>query len=374
MRKFFSFFAITAVVLGMASCGDGNTPADPIDQQAFTFRLARLGDVAASVVITPTDPTTEYISGYVTKDKVWSDEVLANYVEEHFLKGYTYKELVDNFVIMSGERRVPAVDVEPTSECIFYACQVDTALNIVKLENMHVTTLEAGKLQGEFTIDAEGTKVRFSKGNLQRGYGKDGETNDYRFADNQWDALQEGNAQTVKQEEGWVDFYIWPKTIHYEYIDPGTNPITNGGNVANEWFTLSAEQWDYLLHSRDRASQLSGVGYVKGITGLILLPDNWEGSSLEEDNSFSNREWWEMELKGAVFLPVTGNSSSNLDVLFDPKQGYYWTSTLEKPSSDATTWKIDYLWFDDEKGIIMKQLWVGLKESYSIRLVQYVEK
>jgi len=81
-----------------------------------------------------------------------------------------------------------------------------------------------------------------------------------------------------------------------------------------------------------------------------------------------------MELKGAVFLPVTGNSSSNLDVLFDPKQGYYWTSTLEKPSSDATTWKIDYLWFDDEKGIIMKQLWVGLKEGYSIRLVQYVEK
>ena len=29
MRKFFSFFAMAAVVLGMASCGDGNTPSDP---------------------------------------------------------------------------------------------------------------------------------------------------------------------------------------------------------------------------------------------------------------------------------------------------------------------------------------------------------
>jgi len=28
MRKFFSFFAVAAVVLGMASCGDGNEP-DP---------------------------------------------------------------------------------------------------------------------------------------------------------------------------------------------------------------------------------------------------------------------------------------------------------------------------------------------------------
>ena len=371
MQKLFYFFAMAAMVLGMASCGDGNTPVNPIDQQAFTFRLARLGDVAAAVVITPTDPAAEYIIGYVTRDKVWSDEVLANYIEVNRLNGYTYKELVDNYVIMSGERYVAANDLAPNSECVFYACQVDKDLNIINLGIEHVTTLEAGKLQGEFSIDAKGTKVRFSKGNLQAEYRDKTVTNVFRFAENQWDVLGEDNETAANHGSGWIDLHCWIYEYKVGFVDPGTYPITNGGNVANEWFTLSEEQMNYLLYSRERASELMGIGYVKGITGLILLPDNWDGSSLEEDNSFSNREWWEMELKGAVFLPATG-WCAGLDNLSAPKEGYYWTSSIDTKSSSVSSLN-PYLWLD-ENGIQMKKEMIIYHKRFAFRLVQYVEK
>ena len=182
MRKLFSFFAIAAVVLGMASCGQ-NEPS----QKAFAFRLVRYGDMTAEVCVTPTNMQALYIIGYATKERVWKDEYLASYLEEFRLAGHTYQELVDKNEIRSGIRYIEDTNLEPGKEYIFYACQVDEELKIVNLEFEHVKTLPAGQLPGEFSVSAD-KKVRFSKGNLRKKL-----VGAYYFAENQWDAVGQEN-------------------------------------------------------------------------------------------------------------------------------------------------------------------------------------
>lgn len=63
MKKFFSFFAIAAVVLGMASCENGNEPSKP------TFTVTFLADAQnmSSMTITPSDPAKYYYYGIWNK-------------------------------------------------------------------------------------------------------------------------------------------------------------------------------------------------------------------------------------------------------------------------------------------------------------------
>lgn len=320
-QKLFYFLACAMVVLCMAGCGDTNDP----EHKAFSFRLVRKGDVAATMVVTPANSQAEYIVGHVDRETVWNDEVLASYIRNKRLNGHTYQELRNNSEVVCGESRIEATDLKPASENVLYACQVDKELNIVKLSFEYVTTLPAGQLNGEFTVDAKGTKVRFSKGNL-RCKNKD---QTYYFADNQWDALRGANSFSAT----WRDLLLCSKTLGTPPIEYGHESIVNGGNAPDQWFTLSGDQWEYLLKSRERAKELNRVGYItidgtNDMKGLIFLPDNWSGISLAEKNAFTAFEWWEMELAGAVFLPVTGYSnSSRFDKTDDLNIGYYMSTT-----------------------------------------------
>ena len=332
MRKLFSFFAITAVVLGMASC-NGNEPS----QKAFAFRLVRYGDMAAEVCVTPTNMQALYIIGYATKERVWKDEYLTSYLEEFRLAGHTYQELVDKNEIRSGIRYIEDTNLEPGTEYIFYACQVDEALKIVNLEFEHVKTLPAGQLSGEFSVSAD-KKVRFSKGNLRKKL-----VGAYYFAENQWDAVgQENQTGTAT----YYDLLPWgvSEPGDTSYVDFGTKPIVNGGNEANQWRTLTADEWKYLI---DHAKV--GYGAIAGVEGLILVPSEVDDVELKEkDNFFTQKEWWEMEVLGAVFLPLTGYKEMS-SIVTDLDEGYYWSSTLDtnKGSEDRSTWKLKYLHIDN---------------------------
>ena len=68
MRKFFSFFAIAAVVLGMASCGQ-NEPGTPDAGDKPTFTVTFLADAqnVSSITITPSDPAKYYNYGIWNK-------------------------------------------------------------------------------------------------------------------------------------------------------------------------------------------------------------------------------------------------------------------------------------------------------------------
>lgn len=241
-----------------------------------------------------------------------------------------------------------------------------------------------GALNGKFTINANGDRIYFSQGNLQY----KASTNTWRFAEHQWNFV--GDSDYVYDEEkhekiymaignvyengiqcdndsisptyaGWIDLFAWGKgndptslisdQRQYDtFIDWGTNPISNGGNAAGLWRTLTYEEWDYLLFKRKDAAKLVATGTVNGVHGLIILPDNWKtptgltlypvstpalGFALEVeeyelgsfnqfidtidyeelgmeyrdhylDNVYTEAQWNLLETNGACFLPAGG--------------------------------------------------------------------
>ena len=221
-----------------------------------------------------------------------------------------------------------------------------------------------GALPGKFSV-AENKQVQFSQGNLQ--YNASG--NIWKFAEQQFIALKDSNKNISPTYDGWIDLFAWgtganptSASAPSEFTDWGTNAISNGGNEANIWHTLSNDDWKYLFFTRPNAASLLGYGKIEwfddntytSTPGIILLPDNWtqpEGvtfkSSVEEgftgngstkytrgggsqsDNEYDERsEWHIMASNGAVFIPVTGrrtNESGSI-VFKNSNTGYYWLS------------------------------------------------
>lgn len=94
-----------------------------------------------------------------------------------------------------------------------------------------------GAINGLFTINSNGNQVYFSKGNLQY----QASTNIWRFAENQWDYLGEGNSNISETYAGWIDLFGWGtgnnptnysenNNDYTSYYEWGDNQISNGGN------------------------------------------------------------------------------------------------------------------------------------------------
>ena len=204
--------------------------------------------------------------------------------------------------------------------------------------------------EAAFSVSAD-KQVIFSMGNLQH-HPKNGE---WRFAANQYDYLS-ANANLAADYDGWVDMFRWStdnpaalwgvsaSTTKSDYlgnfVDWGNNLI--GSDTANTWYTLTADEWQYVFTKRANASALLGVAKVNNSNGIILLPDAWacpEGitfksgfhtkygaSAFAEYQSFSAEEWAIMEQAGAVFLPVGGYLAPN-GMYAVGSNGYYWSAT-----------------------------------------------
>ena len=95
MKKILSFFAISALVLGMASC-NGNDPVDPQKDAPFRITFSDVTCDEFTVTITPKDPEAEYGWGYVsvpflelmTKNGNFNpSSQIEDYVQSNFLKG-----------------------------------------------------------------------------------------------------------------------------------------------------------------------------------------------------------------------------------------------------------------------------------------------
>ena len=222
-------------------------------------------------------------------------------------------------------------------------------------------SLPDGALPGLFSV-SETQQVHFSKGNLQY----QASTNTWRFAEHQYDYVgtqtSDGfgyyggnvsgsdNRYISSTYSGWIDLFGWGTgsnpTLSSSYsedygtfVDWGSNPISNGGNTANRWRTLTQAEWEYLLNTRPGASSKLGSGNINGVGGLIILPDNWTlpsecsftsgNASSHNDwtrNSYTLSQWAQMETAGAVFLPAAG-SRLGTNVANVGNIGYYWSST-----------------------------------------------
>ena len=248
-----------------------------------------------------------------------------------------------------------------------------------------------GALPGKFSVSAT-KQVVFSQGNLQYVNGI------WQFAADQCSRI--GSEQTDEQR----DLFAWgtgdaPNKIYGDpadyttFVDWGVNAISNGGNEANIWRTLTHDEWVYLFEGRENAKDKFGFGNVKGTTGLIILPDEWvqptsantftpsllvDGFAKNEYNVYYNEngnnfehnlyygigeQWDAMEAAGAVFLPLAGD---NVGWPINIASGNYWTSTR---CSEATSYMI---FFNQQYFNINADN--GCNCGYSVRLVVDAEK
>ena len=218
-----------------------------------------------------------------------------------------------------------------------------------------------GAIQAAFSISAT-EKVYFSQGNLQYNAG----SNIWRFAENQYDIIGDNNSNISSTYSGWIDLFGWGTsgwnsganayqpyststndedycsasnnlTGSYANADWGVyNKISNGGNTAGQWRTLTYVEWNYLLSERTDASALKGSATVNGVTGMILLPDNWttpsgitftSGMNGFSNNTYTTSDWVKMEANGAVFLPAAGRRYGS-EVNRVGSYGNYWSSSV----------------------------------------------
>jgi len=248
---------------------------------------------------------------------------------------------------------------------LFYAIMV---LAVMACSDQNApTNARNGALPGKFSVSAT-KQVQFAQGNLQY----QPSSNTWRFAEHQYDLILDDNTYISRSYTGWIDLFGWgtgdnplnvstTKADYTYFVDWGMNPISNGGNTAHTWSTLTDLEWLYLFHDRTNADKLFGFGTVKGIKGVILLPDDWSASGIMgftptplswdvhnyqpssvltwngtsyvivekgDDftlNTYTTEEWTQMESMGAVFLPMSGYRLG-LNLYETTNQGSYWSA------------------------------------------------
>ena len=262
-----------------------------------------------------------------------------------------------------------------------------------------------GALGGLFTV-SEGQQVYFSQGNLQY----QASTNTWRFAESQTEYLGAANENASETYDGWIDLFGWGTsgynhgavccqpwsasgnypdyylygTSAYNLFDQsgqadwGYNAISNGGNQENKgWRTLTHEEWDYVLYTRNTESGLRfAKAQVDGVNGLIVVPDEWSASvyALDDYNNVEagfgsnviSAETWNSSFQpnDAVFLSAAGckiwNSTSAVG-----SSGYYWSATC---NDYYDAWDV----FFNEEGLGACHDYYGRARGQSVRLVRDV--
>lgn len=258
-------------------------------------------------------------------------------------------------------------------------------------------------VQMPFSIAAD-KQVYFSPGNLWY----QASTSTFKFSEHQYDIVGKNANEAAftafisndpTSYTGWTDLFEWgssgagrsgidypPYTRKFPdglqnalhvasmtgenaQLDWGVhNAISNGGNQAGLWRTLTWDEWNYLFHSRSGAPLKRAPARINGIAGMILFPDTWNpasmpgGLSLNYTNSsnssdyygtntYTALEWSQLEALGAVFLPATGTcySGVSLSATSPNWDGYdgsdtstsntkyvsYWTATAYSAGSDT---------------------------------------
>lgn len=291
---------------------------------------------------------------------------------------------------------------------------IATVMISVKGEWDWIEELDPNELRGVFSI-GNGRTVRFSRGNLQ--YDRINEA--WQFAQHQYDFIGSENIDGSNpfQLGSVIDLFGWGS-----WVPGGVSPTYLGDNVAyhqpsgwyssysgieGEWYTMTAEEWHYLIYERPGGGNNVGLSYVgdEEILGLVILPDEWvlpNGCSFDggtivssegdgEVNYFSDSQWEAMEAAGAVFLPAAGERYRHIEDVVpgsvpegylsyigyteeDSWNGNYWTTTTPSSAWDEDHILATALYFGYDGidyGSVYLDSAVGLRSNgYSVRLVK----
>lgn len=135
---------------------------------------------------------------------------------------------------------------------------------------------------------------------------------------------------------------------------------------------MTKDEFVYLYNTRETSSgQLYAKAQVNGINGVILLPDNWNVSIYNLNNTNNNivsysvntisESIWlnTFQVNGAVFFPASGNRyGTYVDRV--GTYGTYWLATI--------TDQIVYLIYLSDSNFRLGT--DGRERGYSVRLVQ----
>lgn len=234
-----------------------------------------------------------------------------------------------------------------------------------------------GALSGAFAINGDGDYIAFSKGNLQYHC-----TNHvWQFATNQYDIIGGDNANISDSYNGWVDLFGYgtgnnPTLVSTSYgdystfTDWGVNAISNGGNEANLWRTLTSTEWLYMFRLRPEAHNKYGAATVANVPGIIVLPDVYVGPAINtvrdawDNNVISSSEWAAYEAAGAVFLPAAGYRSGT--TMYNVgSEGFCWSSTPD-PGDAEYSYKLCL----SPISVIEPQGFGRRNEGISVRLIK----
>ncbi len=211
---------------------------------------------------------------------------------------------------------------------------------------------QLGALPAKFKV-ADGKYVYFSQGNLQ--YARNSST--WSFADRQYDAIGDANISDGALADK-IDLFGWSSDgssvvqwgasvstdntlFNGNFSEWGNNAISNGGNTAKRWRTLTSDEWQYLFkHTRWT------VGYVAGTLGFILLPDEFSAPSgitvniigngnltestktytLDNANNYTESVFAQLQKLGVVFLPCGYRNGTTVTT---SGNGYYWSTSAQ---------------------------------------------
>ena len=264
-----------------------------------------------------------------------------------------------------------------------------------------------GAIRGLFSV-SETQQVWFSQGNLQ--YIGSANTPYWKFADHQWDYFGDNGQGSISPnvdrdlfgwgtsgyDHGAVCYQPWSTSGNEDFYsaygsDPfgmnwsnlnsgsgqadwGYNPISNGGNLTNQWHTLTADEWSYVFNTRSTASGIRfAMAKVNNVNGVILLPDDWstsyytlsdtnDGHSGYSNNTITASQWSALEQYGVVFLPAAG-CRHVISVIDVGNYGSYWSA-----SCHAYGYGAYYVDFTNSE--FCPELYVGRFWRFSVRLAR----
>lgn len=189
-------------------------------------------------------------------------------------------------------------------------------------------------------------QVSFAKGNLQY----QASSGTWRFANNQWETMGQGNVNISANYSGWIDLFGWgtgngPLNHSENNNDYSTFCDWGSYGMGDGWRTPTLEEWDYLFTGRSDAYNKYGAAIVNGVAGIVVLPDNWvlpSGLSFKHSfdysqNTYDNASWSKMEEAGAVFLPAAGRRTGN-GIYNHGNDCDYWSST---PNGSTKAFNVD---------------------------------
>lgn len=199
------------------------------------------------------------------------------------------------------------------SKCVLHSSSLTIPHNsVAKVTLSGYFPMPTDIINGRFSV-SENKVVAFSKGNLQATY-QDLKYS-WGFAEKQNGSIGDapGNTTIDSQINGAkVDLFGWSTAATYygistsaetyfgDFIDWGTAFEDTG-----KWFTLSSDEWWYLIKSRPNASDLLKANVnVGGVPCAVIAPDNWNILLNPIKSEYTDAEFALAEKLGLVCLPT----------------------------------------------------------------------